>query len=73
MYCEAVDRFLGIQIVHDSAAGTLTAHQQPYILGMVSGSAYFLAETSVRSPRKIIIFIIYKNIFWIKVSNKYFI
>ena len=27
------------------------------------------AEISVRSPRKIIIFIIYKNIFWIKVSN----
>ena len=36
-------------------------------------SASFLAELSVSSPRKLIIFIIYKNIFWIKVFNTYFI
>ena len=33
-------------------------------------SASFLAEISIRSPRKIFIFIIYKNVFWIKVSRK---
>ena len=38
-----------------------------------STSASLLAETSVRSPRKLFIFIIYKNIFRIKVSKKYFI
>ena len=36
-------------------------------------SASFLAELSVSSPRKKNIFIIYKNIFWIKVSKKHFI
>ena len=35
-------------------------------------SASFLAEISVGSPQKLYIFIIYKNIFWIKVSKKYF-
>ena len=34
--------------------------------------ASFLAELSVRSPRKILIFIIYKKIFRIKVSKKIF-
>ena len=33
-------------------------------------SASFLAEVSVRSPRKLFIFIILKNIFWIRVSKK---
>ena len=33
-------------------------------------SAFFLAETSVSSPRKLFIFIIQINIFWIKVSKK---
>ena len=33
----------------------------------------FLAEISVSSPRKIFIFIIWKNIFWIKVPKKYVI
>ena len=34
-------------------------------------SAYFVAETSVRSPRKLFILIIKKyNIIWIKVSEK---
>ena len=36
-------------------------------------SASFLAEISVRSPRKLFIFIIYKNLLCIKVSKKYFI
>ena len=36
-------------------------------------NAYFLEETSVRSPQKIYFFIIYKNSFRIKVSKKYFI
>ena len=36
----------------------------------VKVSASFLAEISVRPPRKIFIFIIPKNIFWIKVSKK---
>ena len=36
-------------------------------------SASFLAEISARSPRKLFIFIIWKILFWIKVSNKYFI
>ena len=35
-------------------------------------SASYLAEISVKSPRKLFIFIIYKNIFWIKVSKKTF-
>ena len=35
--------------------------------------ASFLAEISGRSPRKYFIFIICKNLFWIKVSKKYFI
>ena len=30
----------------------------------------FLAGISVRSPRKLLFFIVYKNIFWIKVSGK---
>ena len=34
------------------------------------GSASFLTETSVRSPRKLFIFIICKNVFRIKVSKK---
>ena len=34
-------------------------------------SAVFLAEILVCSPRKLYIYIIYKNIFWIKVSKKY--
>ena len=32
-------------------------------------SASFLAELSVRSPRKLFIFIIYKNVSWMKVSK----
>ena len=36
-------------------------------------SASVLAELSVRSPRKLIIFNISKNIFWIKVSKNHFI
>ena len=44
----------------------------PVKLLRCDGSASFLAELSVRSPRKLVIFIIYKNIFWIKVSKKYF-
>ena len=36
---------------------------------LVTFSASFLAELSVRSPRKLFIFIIKKNIFWIKVSK----
>ena len=36
-------------------------------------SASFLAELSVSSPQKLFIFIIKKNIFWIKVSKKYLI
>ena len=36
-------------------------------------SASFLAEISVRSPRKLFIFIILKNIFWLKVSKNCFI
>ena len=35
-------------------------------------SEVFLAEIPLKSPRKISIFIIYKNIFWIKVSKKRF-
>ena len=38
----------------------------------MDSSASFLAEISVSSPRKIIIFIIYKNIFWMKVSKQIF-
>ena len=34
--------------------------------------AFFLAETWVRSPPKSILFIIYRNIFWIKVYKMYF-
>ena len=43
------------------------------LLDLQATSASFLADLSVRSPRKLFIFIIYKNIFWIKVSNKYYI
>ena len=39
----------------------------------VHTSASVLAETSVRSPRKLFIFIINKHIFWIKVSKEYLI
>ena len=39
---------------------------------MSTYSGYFLAEISGRSPRNLLIFIIYKNIFWIKVSKTYF-
>ena len=42
-------------------------------LASVYTSPSFLAELSVSSPQKISIFIIKKNIFWIKVSKKYFI
>ena len=35
-------------------------------------SASFLDVLLVRSPRKFIIFIVYKNVFWIKVSEKIF-
>ena len=38
----------------------------------VRSSGYFLAEISVSSPGKLFIFIIYKNLFWIKVSKKIF-
>ena len=38
----------------------------------VDGSASFLTEISVSSPWKLLIFSIYKNIFWIKVSKKTF-
>ena len=38
---------------------------------LFSGS--FLSEISVRSPQLLFIFIIYKNIFWMKVSQKAFI
>ena len=36
-------------------------------------SASFLAETSVRSPRQLFIFIMYRHIFWIKVRKKTYI
>ena len=39
----------------------------------VAHSTYFFADISVRSPRKMFIFIIWKNISWITVSKKYFI
>ena len=39
---------------------------------VLRSSASFLAELSVSSPRKLLIFIISKNIFWIKVSKKIF-
>ena len=35
-------------------------------------SEVFKAEIPLRSPRKLFIFIIYKNVFWIKVSKKIF-
>ena len=35
-------------------------------------SASFLAEISVRSPRTLFIFIIYKKLSWIKISKKTF-
>ena len=38
----------------------------------IKSSASFSAELSVSSPRKLFIFIISKNIFWIKVSKKTF-
>ena len=37
---------------------------------LVNISASFIAKTSVRLPRKLCIFIIQENIFWIKVSKK---
>ena len=37
---------------------------------LLQSSASFLAETSVSSPQKSFIYIIYNNIFWIKVSKK---
>ena len=33
-------------------------------------SAFFVADTSVMSPRKLFMFIILKIVFWIKVSKK---
>ena len=33
------------------------------------GSGFFTAEISVRSPRKLLIFIMWKNMFWVKASN----
>ena len=39
---------------------------------MLASSASFLAELSVSSPRKLFIFIIYKNVFRIKSSKKIF-
>ena len=42
----------------------------PTFLPSMSSSASVLAKTSVRSPRKLFMFIILKNIFWIKVSKK---
>ena len=47
--------------VHDISAETKS---------MMLTSASFLAEISVRSPQKLYIFFIYKNIFWLKVSKK---
>ena len=37
-----------------------------------TGSGYFFAEISVTSPRKLVIFIIGKNLFWIIASKKWF-
>ena len=56
--------------------GVLTWMNNDESCALYSGipySASFLAEISVSSPRKLFIFIIYKNIFWLKVSKKYFI
>ena len=49
-------------------AGCLTKHPAKPVC-----SASFFAEKSARSPRKLFIFVIYKNIFWMKVSKKHFI
>ena len=40
---------------------------------LVNGSALFLAEILVMSSRKLLIFIIQKNVVWTKVSMKYYI
>ena len=44
---------------------------QPRMNTQAKISASFLAELLVSPPRKIVVFIMYKNISWIKVSKKY--
>ena len=48
-------------------AATLTTWQRRT---EVCASVSFLAETSVRSPQKVFVFIIYKNVFWVGISKK---
>ena len=42
-------------------------------INQVSSSVAVLAEILLRSPRKIIIFIIKKEVYWVKVSKKYIV
>ena len=49
------------------------AHQRPPRLSLMIPSASYLAEISVSSPRKLLVFIIQKCLFWIKVSKKQYI
>ena len=42
-------------------------------MGGVPSVLLFRAEIPIRSPRKLLIIIIKKMIFWLKVSKKYFI
>ena len=48
-------------------------HGAEAFAGDLVNSVAVVAVTSVQSPRKFIVCIIRKNIFWLKVSQKYFI
>ena len=63
-----------IVVLHVLALDVASCHWWKVLLFeclAVVRSASFLAEISVTSPRKLFIFIIWKNIFWMKVSKKY--
>ena len=57
----------------DSFNGNASAHRHqtgPECTIAAMCSASLLSEISVRSPRKLFVFIIYKSILWVKVSHK---
>ena len=60
------------QIVIQSLMGGIAITMRFFIARSPGASATFLAEISVNSPWKLVIFIIWKNLFWIKVSKKTF-
>ena len=64
--------FIRIWTTHQMTWSLIQRNATLVLIVMPITSEVFLAEISLRSPRKLFIFIIYKNIFRIKVSKKTF-